>query len=61
MKTDRKTIEELERLIIEYEVEVEQKRREGKLADSTADTYLLHSNNFVKWCKGEFIPGGRNI
>ena len=61
MKTDRKTIEELERLILEYEVEVERSRKDGKLSDKTANTYLAHSNNFVRWCKGEFIPGGRNM
>lgn len=61
MKTDQKIIEELDRLIIKYEVEIEQKRRNGILADKTAKTYLLHSNNFVRWCKGEFIPGERNI
>ncbi len=61
MRADRKTIEELERLILEYEVEVEHSRMDGKLSDKTANTYLVHSNNFVRWCKGEFIPGGRNM
>lgn len=61
MRTDRKIIEEPERLILEYEVEVERSRKDGKLSDKTANTYLPHSNNFVRWCKGEFIPGGRNM
>ena len=60
MKTDRETIKELDRLIEEYTKEVEQAQRDGHLKDNTVRTYLLHSNNFVKWCKGEFEPGGRN-
>ena len=61
MRTDRKTIEELERLLSEYIDEVEQRRNDKKLTNSTADTYLRHSNNFVNWCKEKFVPGGRNL
>jgi len=60
MRTDKKTIEELERLMIEYEEEVERQRRKGRLSKNTAITYLLHPNNFIRWCKGEFFPGKRN-
>ncbi len=61
MKTDRKTITEIERLLEEYEVEVENKRKSGVLADKTAKTYLHHANTFVRWCKGDFVPGAKNI
>lgn len=28
--------------------------------DNTVRTYLLHSGNLVKWCRGNFIPGDKN-
>ncbi|MEK4381959.1 hypothetical protein NSS70_08810 [Aeribacillus sp. FSL K6-2848] len=43
-----------------YENEVKEKAKEGLLADNTVRTYLLHSGNFVKWYRNEFVPGGRN-
>lgn len=46
----RHVIEALKR----YEREVEQ----SKLKPSTKRTYILHANNFVRWLKGDFTPGG---
>jgi hypothetical protein len=61
MRTDKRTIAEMERLLEEYDTEVEAKRKEGILKNKTAKTYLLHAENFVKWCKEEFIPGIRKL
>lgn len=60
MKTDDFTIKEIERLLQAYESEVMLAQDHGYLQPNTTHTYLLHSRNFVKWCKDEFEPGGRN-
>jgi len=61
MKTDKDTILEMERLLEEYDIEIEAKRKAGVLEDKTAITYLRHANTFVRWCKGEFVPGEKKI
>ena len=33
--------------------------QESQLADNTQTTYLLHSNNFVRWLNDDFEPGAR--
>lgn len=43
-----------------YEKEIIQAEKDGYLQKNTVKTYLLHSGNFIKWCKDEFEPGGRN-
>ena len=58
--TDRETMEKIEALYHEYETEVLAAEEKGLLMENTVRTYLLHSRNFVKWCKGQFEPGGRN-
>jgi hypothetical protein len=60
MKADKDFINQLKDLYQAYEKEVKESSKEGLLTKSTADTYLLHSGNFIKWCKGDFVPGGRN-
>ncbi|QGH33148.1 hypothetical protein GI584_03435 [Gracilibacillus salitolerans] len=60
MRVAQDLIKQLEELYETYEQEVKDKSKEGLLTDSTARTYLLHSRNFIKWCKNDFIPGGRN-
>jgi hypothetical protein len=60
MKASSEFIKQLEELYQTYEQEVLKKSKEGILAPNTVRTYLLHSGNFVKWCRDEFIPGGRN-
>lgn len=60
MKTDASTIKEIEKLLQAYEREVMLAQDHGYLQPNTTRTYLLHSRNFVKWCKNEFEPGGRN-
>lgn len=60
MKTATVTIQEIDRLLVEYENEIQDAYQNGLLAENTVKTYLLHSRNFVKWCHGEFNPGPRN-
>ena len=60
MKTSKDYLIEIERLFDLYQSEVEDQEKKGILRNSAANTYLLHSRNFVRWCKGEFTPGARN-
>lgn len=55
MKVSSKTLQEIEAALREYEREVQV----SNMTPFTKHTYLLHSENFVKWLKGEFVPGGR--
>lgn len=41
------------------EDEVLQAKHSGLLTESTARTYLLNTNNFIKWCKDDFVPWGK--
>lgn len=56
MRINKELRYQLEKLLETYELEVRQAQKNGLLTDSTARTYLLHPSNFVKWCKGDFIP-----
>lgn len=60
MKASQEFIKQLEELYQVYENEVREKSKDGLLAENSSKTYLLHSGNFVKWCRGNFNPGGRN-
>jgi len=60
MKSSTEFINELENLYGKYEKEIEEALKQGYLKQNTAKTYLIHSNNFVKWCKDSFEPGLRN-
>ena len=60
MKVTKEMSATLENLIEKYEEEVISAQRQGYLKDNTSKTYLLHSKNFIKWCNGNFEPGGKN-
>lgn len=60
MKSNSETIVQIEKLFQQYEQEVMEAEKNGYLQTNTTRTYLLHSGNFVKWCKNQFEPGGRN-
>lgn len=55
MHVSNKALQEIEAALREYARQVEV----SNMTSSTKHTYLLHSANFVKWLKGEFVPGGR--
>jgi hypothetical protein len=55
MKVSANTLREVEEALDRYRKEVVA----AKLARATEKTYLLHSENFVRWLKDEFEPGAR--
>lgn len=61
MRASQDFVKKLELLFEEYEKEVTEKMKSGLIAENTANTYLLHSGNFVKWCRNDFVPGGRKL
>ena len=46
---------EVEAALKRYEQDV----KVAGLAPSTEATYLLHAQNFVRWLKGDFVPGAK--
>jgi len=60
MKASIEFIKELENLYEKYEKDVNLALEQGYLKRNTAKTYLVHSENFIKWCKDNFEPGGKN-
>ncbi|MCD3202818.1 hypothetical protein [Clostridium botulinum] len=60
MKTKLEIFNEIEKLLAQYENEVNEAYNQGYLKENTKKTYLLHANNFVKWCNGNFEPGVKN-
>ena len=61
MKTDKYILREIERLYDLYQDEIELLTKKGVITENTSKTYLLHSYNFVRWCKGEFTPGAKKM
>lgn len=55
MKTDNDTLSEILKLHELYvrEIEISGMKR------LSADIYKINSLNFVRWIRGEFIPGGK--
>ncbi|MEG2917829.1 MAG: hypothetical protein RR851_07865 [Clostridium sp.] len=60
MKVSSEELKRLENLLEQYHGEVNLALDNGYLKENTVRTYLLHSSNFIKWCNGNFEPGGRN-
>lgn len=60
MRASQDIIKEIEHLYSAYEKEVFLAKEKGFLMEKTVNTYLLHSGNFVKWCRGNFVPGDKN-
>ena len=55
MQISRPALQEVEEALRKYEQEV----GASNMTASTKRTYLLHSNNFVRWLKDDFVPGGQ--
>ena len=53
MKTESVYLEEIKRLLTDYLHEIEK----SDLKPLSAQVYQVQSINFVRWIKGEFIPG----
>ena len=56
LRVSTNALKEVKEALRQYELEVEGHPR---LARSTKNTYLLHSQNFVRWLSGTFEPGAR--
>ena len=55
MRVSGKTLQEVEAAPREYEEVVQS----SNLTPSTKRTYMPHSEDFVKWLKGDSEPGAR--
>ncbi|MCS5422270.1 MULTISPECIES: hypothetical protein [Psychrilyobacter] len=60
MKVSKGLLKKLEELYSQYEKEVPKTEENEYLKANTRKTYLLHSNNFMRWLKNDFEPGERN-
>jgi len=60
MKVSKGLLKKLEELYSQYEKEVPKAEENEYLKVNTRKTYLLHSNNFMRWLKNDFEPGERN-
>ena len=56
MHVSHKALQEVEEALRVYQNEVESSK---SLAHSTKRTYLSHSAEFVRWLKGDFVPGAK--
>ena len=55
MKISTKAVQEVEEALELYKRVV----KAANLAENTEKTYVLHSENFVRWLKDDFEPGRR--
>lgn len=55
MKTDSKTLTEIQKLHDEYVREVEF----SGIKPLSIEIYKSHSKNFVRWIGGDFVPGSK--
>lgn len=53
MKTQSKYLDEINRLLADYLLEIEK----SDLKPLSAQVYQVQSKNFVRWINGEFTPG----
>ncbi len=60
LRISRSAADEVERALELYRELLSEREQTGVLKESTRKTYLVHSENFVRWLKGEFDPGERN-
>lgn len=55
MKVSPEFMKHLNELLDTYTQEV----KSAELKPSAEKTYLLHGENFVRWCSGDFVTGSR--
>jgi len=60
IRIKREALDEVERALEQYRELLAELEQAGTLKPSAAKTYILHSENFVRWLKDEFEPGARN-
>lgn len=54
-RVSTETLQEIEKAYQQYKQEIKQ----SKLEQSTKETYITHSRNFVRWLKKDFEPGNK--
>lgn len=59
-RMSRRATDEVEQALEQYRELLAELEETGVLKENTRKTYLLHSENFVRWLKGGFDPGKRN-
>lgn len=59
IRISRQALDEIERALEQYRELLSELEDGGVLKDNTRKTYLLHSENFVRWLRDEFDPGER--
>lgn len=60
IRMSRQAVDEVEQALERYRELLAELEQSGVLKENTRKTYLLHSENFVRWLRGEFDPGERN-
>ncbi len=60
IRIKREALDEVERALEQYRELLAELEQTNTLKPSAAKTYILHSENFVRWLKDEFEPGARN-
>ena len=60
IRINRTALDEVEKALEQYRELLASLEAEGTLKPSAAKTYILHSENFVRWLKDDFDPGARN-
>ena len=60
IRINRAALDEVEKALEHYRELLATLDADGTLKPSATKTYILHSENFVRWLKGEFEPGARN-
>ncbi len=60
IRITREALEEVQRALAVYEELLASLEQTRVIKESTRQTYMVHSDNFVRWMRGEFDPGARN-
>lgn len=59
MRISPQAMKEIDSAVDAYREEIENAVKTKNLKRNTADTYFPHVEQFVRWLKGDFEPGGR--
>jgi hypothetical protein len=60
IRIKREALNEVERALEEYRELLAELEADGTMKPSATKTYILHSENLVRWLRDEFDPGARN-
>ncbi len=55
MRMSSEALKEVEAALEQYKIGV----NSTNMSEKTKHTYILHSENFVRWLKADFVPGAR--